>query len=258
MSGPLTSRLAHALETGFDGARVVVVGGSGGVGRATCAQAAALGAHVVSASRSGAPLREARAPGRGEVTSAALDITRPESIAAFAAWADGALGQIEVLVATAGVTRSAPLAALELLDDALIDVVTASNHTGVLRTIRDLKPLLDRGGAPVVVTVSSVAARTGVGSNVAYVGAKAAMDAVSVALAKALAPTIRFVSVAPSALDTEFAKGRGPEFIERTIKATPLGRLATVEEVADAVLIAARLLPMTTGATIYVDGGRHL
>jgi 3-oxoacyl-[acyl-carrier protein] reductase len=124
--------------------------------------------------------------------------------------------------------------------------------------IRDLTPVLRAGVDPCVVNVSSVAARTGVGSNIAYVGAKAAMDAMTVSLAKALAPEIRLLSVAPSALETDFVQGRGRDFIDRTIAATPLGRLATPTEVANAILVAARLLTMTTGTTIYVDGGRHL
>ncbi len=64
--------------------------------------------------------------------------------------------------------------------------------------------------------------------------------------------------MAPSALETDFAKARSPDFIARTIAATPMGRLATPTEVANAILVGARLLTMTTGSTIYVDGGRHL
>jgi 3-oxoacyl-[acyl-carrier protein] reductase len=80
----------------------------------------------------------------------------------------------------------------------------------------------------------------------------------SIGLAKALAPDIRVVGVAPSALETDFVKGRGAEFLDATIAATPLRRLTTVTEVAAAVLCAARVLTATTGVTIAVDGGRHL
>ena len=54
-------------------------------------------------------------------------------------------------------------------------------------------------------------------------------------------PEIRLINVAPSALDTEFVKGRGRDFTDRTIAATPLGRLATPREVANAILVAARV-----------------
>jgi 3-oxoacyl-[acyl-carrier protein] reductase len=251
-------RLITALRQGFDDAVVVVAGGSGSVGRAVCEQAAELGARVISASRSGATLEKATAPAAGQIASARLDVTDPHTIRDFAIWLGGAVGRVDILVNSAGVTLSVPLRDLARLDDDLIDLVMTSNGTGILRLIRDLTPLLQTGRAPVIVNISSVAARTGVGSNIAYVGAKAAMDAMSVSLAKTLAPSIRVVSVAPSALDTDFAKGRGAGFLEKTIRATPAARLATVDEVADAVICAARLLPMTTGATIFVDGGRHL
>jgi 3-oxoacyl-[acyl-carrier protein] reductase len=253
-----TPRLIGALQRGFQDATIVVTGGGGGVGKAVCEQAAQLGARVISASRSGASLGQARLPGPGETTTARLDITAPHSISAFANWLTDNGGRLDILVNSAGVTRSVPLAELHRLDDDLIELVTAANHTGVLRLIRDLTPLLRQGRDPVIVNVSSVAARTGIGSNIAYVGAKAAIDAISIALAKALAPAIRVVSIAPSALDTDFAKGRPQDFFEKTLRATPLKRLASVEEVADAVLCAARLLPMTTGAVIAVDGGRSL
>lgn len=249
-------RLLDRLTRGFDDAVVVVIGGAGGVGRAVCTASAALGARVVSASRRGDV--DAAAPEAGEIVDVRLDLTQPSSIAAFADWIGRSLGRIDVLVLSAGVTRSAPAGDLTRLDDDLISLVFESNTLGPLRAVRDLRPWLDRGQDPVIVNVSSVAARTGVGSNLAYVGAKGAMDAMMIGLAKALAPRIRMVGVAPSALDTDFAQGRGPDFIARTVAATPLGRLATTDEVADAVLCAARLLPMTTGVTIFVDGGRHL
>lgn len=241
------------LRDGFQGQVVVVVGGHGGIGAEVARQAAALGAQVVVASR-----RPPEACDDQNRLQGQLDITDPASRRAFVAWLGLTVGRIDVLVNTAGVTRSVPLAALDRLDDDLIDLVMASNATGVLKLVRDLAPLLRAGRQPCVVNVSSAAARTGVGSNIAYVGAKAAMDAMSISLAKALAPDVRVINVAPSALDTDFAKGRGPDFIARTIAATPLARLASTTEVANAVLAAARLLTMTTGTTVYVDGGRSL
>ncbi|MDP1737955.1 MAG: SDR family oxidoreductase [Caulobacter sp.] len=251
---PGSQPLDALLRDGFRDAVVVVVGGAGGIGAQVVEQAKSLGARVVVASRS-TPSGETTPAG---VRHACVDLTDAASIRAFADWVGHELGRIDVLVNTAGVTRSVPLKAIELLDDETIDVVMASNAGGVLKLIRDLAPWLRAGREPCVVNVSSVAARTGVGSNIAYVGAKAAMDAMTVSLAKALAPDIRLVNVAPSALETDFVKGRSREFVDRTIAATPQGRLATTTEVANAILCAARLLTMTTGSTIFVDGGRHL
>lgn len=251
----MTHSLADLMR-GFAGARMIVVGGRGGVGAAVVQQASDLGARVIAASRSGEG--DWLAPANGQSVHALLDLANPASIGTFAARTAEQFGAIDILVITAGQTRSVALADLAALDDALIDLVFESNVIGPLRLARDLAPLLRAGRDPVIVNVSSVAARTGQGSNIAYGAAKAAMNTVMVSLAKALAPEVRTVSIAPSALDTPFAAGRGPDFIERTIAATPLARLATVEEVANAVLAAARLLTATTGGIVHVDGGRHL
>jgi 3-oxoacyl-[acyl-carrier protein] reductase len=249
--------LADLLAGGFVGNIVVVIGGQGGIGRKVAEQAHALGAIVISASRRGITVwgsdtSEMLQPIPG------LDLLDPASIRGFTEWIAAEFSHVDILVNTAGITKSVPLKDIELLDDATIDSVVTSNATGILRLIRDLTPCLQNGHLPVIVNVSSVAARTGVGSNIAYVGAKAAMDAMTVSLAKALAPKIRVLSVAPSALETDFAKGRTQDFIDRTIAATPLGRLATPTEVANSILCAARLLTATTGTTVFVDGGRHL
>jgi 3-oxoacyl-[acyl-carrier protein] reductase len=230
---------------------VVVVGGHGDIGTAVCTQAHELGATVVAASRR---LAGAHQPW----TSLVVDITSLSSVREFADELDRRWGRIDVLVNTAGITRSVPPAQLDLLTDEVLAEVFESNAIAPIRLVRELLPLLRRGLEPAVVQVSSVAARTGQGSNIAYGAAKAAIDATTVAFAKALGSTARFVNVAPSALANEFVPGRPAAFFERTIAATPLGRLATADEVASSILVAARVLTATTGVTIAVDGGRHL
>ena len=91
-----------------------------------------------------------------------------------------------------------------------------------------------------------------------YSASKAAMDNMSMSLARALAPEIRVVSVAPGLVDTEFTRGWSPQVRGRMIDETPMGRLATPEDVARAVLAVAVDLPMTTGVVVPVDGGRPL
>ena len=243
------AELVHA----FEAKRAVVIGGQGGVGGAIVSQLSELGARVVAASRRGRT--DWRAPGSREVSFARIDLADASSIAAFAERLAAELGAVDLLVCSGGSSRQAAFAEL---DDALVDEVFASNATGPLKLIRRCAPLLSAGDKPAIVAISSVAARTGLGSNIAYGGAKAAMDAMMIGLAKALAPEVRTVSIAPSALDTPFAVGRAPDFNQRTIAATPLGRLAELEEVATAVLLAAAGLSFTTGVVIPVDGGRSL
>lgn len=254
----LPSALA-ALTEGFRDAVVVVVGGRGGIGREVVRQSLELGARVVVVSAStGAPQFDRDAFERTGQTTIRADIRVPEQVRQLATEIGAAVGRIDVLVNTAGTSVQVPLRALERLTDEIITDVFQSNAIGVLTTIRELVPWLRKGRDPVIVNVGSIAAWTGQGSNLAYAGAKAAVNAMSVGLAKALAPEIRVVVVAPSALATDFVKGRGKDFLDATIAATPLRRLASVTEVASAVLCAARVLTATTGVTIAVDGGRHL
>jgi 3-oxoacyl-[acyl-carrier protein] reductase len=248
-----------ALAEGFRDAIVVVAGGRGGIGREVVRQVAALGGRtIVLSSREGAErLDRACFERDGNVTLRA-DIRMPGDLRHAATEVDAAVGRVDLLVNSAGSSTQVPLRRIEALTDELVADVFDTNAIGVLTTIREFVPLLRKGRDPVIVNIGSVAAWTGQGSNLAYVGAKAAVDAMSIGLAKALAPEIRVVGVAPSALETDFVKGRGPDFLEATIKATPLRRLTTVKEVASAVLCAARVLTATTGVTIAVDGGRHL
>jgi 3-oxoacyl-[acyl-carrier protein] reductase len=109
-----------------------------------------------------------------------------------------------------------------------------------------------------VINISSVAGQTGIGSNVAYCASKAALDSLTRSLARALAPDIRVVSIAPGWVEGEYALRADPAMLEEQRRRTPLGRIARPEDVADAVLAAATLLPFTTGSIISVDGGRPL
>jgi len=121
-----------------------------------------------------------------------------------------------------------------------------------------VQALLAAGDQGLVVNISSVAARTAFGSNIAYCAAKAALDNLTLSLARALAPQIRVVSVAPGWVEGEYAQRMPPALIQEQRDKTPLGRIARAEEVAAAVLACATTLRFTTGAVIPVDGGRPL
>ena len=109
-----------------------------------------------------------------------------------------------------------------------------------------------------VVNISSVAGQTGLGSNVAYCASKAALDSMTRSLARAQAPKIRVLSVSPGWGEGEYANRMDPALIEAQKRQTPLGRIASNEDVANAVIAAATLLTFTTGSIIPVDGGRPL
>lgn len=246
----------------LDGQVAVIAGGLGAIGYATAERLAALGASCVLLHR-GAADAEARTtalPAAAGQRHRALqaDIVDTPSLQKAAAAVQEGFGRCDILVNSAGHTRPVPAADLEGLTDELIDELMRANFRGVFATIRAFAPLLKASGDGLVVNISSIAGFTGVGSNLAYVAAKAGVDVVGDALAKALAPAVRVVSVSPGAVESGFVPGRGEAFKAQMAQTTPLGRIGTPQDVAATVEALATTLRFVTGTRIVVDGGRHL
>lgn len=247
-------------ERRLEGGVAVVTGASRGIGAATARALAAAGARVVLTHRDSAEGARSVAeglPGEGHrvVQASATDTEALERMAGDIAEIEG---RLDVLVNNAATTRVIPHGDLGALDDDFFDLVMRTNVRGPFATIRALRRLLDLDPGGVIVNISSLASRMGNGSNVAYCASKAALDNMTLSLARALAPRIRVLSVAPGLVDTQLTKGWDPEVRRHMIESTPLGRLATTEDVAAAVLAAVTSLPSTTGVVIPVDGGRPL
>jgi len=245
----------------LEGRVAVIAGGTGAIGLASARRLAALGARCVLLYRSGstaqAELIAAELPGRGHVAIAA-DITDSATLKAAADAVAQRCGRADILVNSAGHTEAVPAADLDALSDDLIDDMLKVNLRGVLATIRAFAPLLKASGDGLVVNISSIAAFTGIGSNLAYVAAKAGLDAVGDALARALAPQVRVLSVSPGVVDSGFVPGRGADFNAKAAATMPLRRVGTPDDVAAAVQACATTLRYATGTRIVVDGGRHL
>jgi 3-oxoacyl-[acyl-carrier protein] reductase len=245
----------------------VVTGGAGGIGAAICEALAAAGfALVVGYRSSGAAAAtivqalQARYPAAAHVALPAA-VTESASLAALAADVQSRYGRCDVLVNCAGTTRFVAHADLAALDDALIDEILSTNVRGAFAALRALADLLTASTLPgggVVVNISSIAARTAMGSNIMYCASKAAVDNMTQSLARALAPRVRVLSVSPGLVDTEFVKSLDPGWREEQATRTPLGRLARPQEVGAAVVAAVRDLTFTTGCVLAVDGGRPL
>ncbi len=257
MSG---ARAGNLGEYALAGKVAVVTGGSNGIGAATVRRLAAAGATVVIGYNAGADRAAAllsELPGTGHL---ALRVPMEDSAAIEAAAAETQkkLGRVDVLVNSAAFTRAVPHADLVALDDALFDRVLITNVRGPFATIRAFSALLRAHGDGVVVNISSLSASTGQGSSVAYCASKAALDTMGMALARALAPEIRIISVSPSAVATDFVPGRGRAAVEKQAATSPLGIVTEADDVAMAVMAAITHLRLTTGSVLVVDGGRHL
>lgn len=238
----------------------VVTGATGGIGSAIARRLANDGFAVVVGYNAAAERAEqllAELSGSGH-RAARISVLDPGSLEELRRSLKAQTEQLDVLVNCAGVTRPVPHDDLGGLDDDLINEIFATNWRGPFATIRALHSLLDAADNAVVVNISSVAGVTGQGSNVAYCASKAALDSMTRSLGRALAPSIRVVSVAPGWVYGEYASRMPPEVIDAQRAATPLDRLATPEDVASAVSAVVNDLPFTTGSTISVDGGRPL
>lgn len=244
----------------LSGQTALVTGGSSGIGAATVRALAEAGARVwIGYHRGEARARELAAslPGVGHAPLA-LDLSDPDSPAAAAAALAAEGSPLHLLVNSAGYTRRIAHADVEALTPALFNELLLANVGGPYALTRALLPLLRASGAGLVVNVSSVSAFTGSGSNIAYCAAKAALDTMTMSLARAFGPAVRFLCVSPAAVDTDFVQGRSREDLLKKAAATPLGRVVTPEDVAQAVLACATHLKTATGTRLVIDGGHTL
>ncbi|MEH2624563.1 3-oxoacyl-[acyl-carrier protein] reductase [Bradyrhizobium sp. AZCC 1719] len=239
---------------------VLVTGGNSGIGKATAARLAAMGSAVVVGYNSRRSLAEEVIDGLQGSRHVAMRIAidDPTSISEAAAAVDKQYGRLDALVNCGGATTPVPAADLEALTDDIFDRTVTLNLRGPFAMVRAFRPLLERGSGSAIVSISSIAARTGLGSSLAYLAAKAGVDALTIALAKVLAPRIRVFSVSPAGVDTDFVPGRSREQLQKTAERLPLAHVTTPDDVARAVVACIVNLTSSTGIVVPVDEGRHL
>ncbi|MES2185493.1 MAG: SDR family oxidoreductase [Pseudomonadota bacterium] len=249
-------------DSTLGGKVVLVTGGSSGIGAATVRAFAEQGATLVIGYHQGRDRAEAlRAalPAVGGPGHRVLHMPLEDSAvhADIAHTVQQAFGRLDVLVNSAGYTKRIAHADLETMDSALFNQVLLSNVGGVFSITRALLPLLQKSTDALVVSMSSVSGFTGSGSSIAYCAAKSALDTLMVSLARAFGP-VRFLSVSPASVDTQFIPGRDHAELEAKAAKTPLGRIVSPEDVAQAILACATHLRTATGSRIVIDGGFHL
>lgn len=238
----------------------LVTGASRGIGAGIAAALAGAGARVIATHRDSAADADAvvaALPGTGHRVIQA-SVVDSSALAATARSIAAEEGRLDVLINNAGVSRVVAPGDLDGLDDALIDEIFATNVRGAVACVRAFRHLLVADGGGTVINISSIAGQIARGSNIAYCASKAALNNLTMSLGRALAPEIRVIGVAPGLVNTEFTATWDPAIREAVIDATPLGALASVDDVARAVLSAVTELTHTTGVTIPVDGGMPL
>lgn len=238
----------------------LVTGGSGGIGSEICRHLAATGYQVIVNYNSNLEKAQATLNSleNGGHALFQASVTNSVQLMEMADFVEQKYGKLDILVNNSGVTTPVPHDNLDGLTDEWIDRIFQINFRGAFACIRAFKSLLEQGENAVVVNISSIAARTGVGSNVAYCASKAAMDSMTRSLGRALAPKIRVVSLAPGWVMGEYARTFPAAYIQEQKNKTPLARIAEAEDVAKAIIAIADTFTFSTGCVFPVDGGRPL
>lgn len=245
------------------GKAAIVTGGGTGVGRATALELARQGCSVLinySRSREDAERTAGELEEHGvKALAVQADVSDDDACRAMVATAVKAFGRVDVLVNNAGTTKFVLAANLDKVTDEDWQRIFAVNVVGPFhcaRAVRD--PMLASGGGQII-NVSSVAAFAAKGSSIPYAASKGALNNLTVALARALAPKIRVNAVAPG-----FITGR---WLEQGLGAAYDGAMKTVagqcplEAVCDPPDVAAAIMSlingstMVTGQILVVDGG---
>ena len=241
------------------GRTALVTGGAKGIGRACCLRLAQAGANVaINYLTSDEQARETmelvrQAGSRSHLVRA--NVASPEQVAAMVDEVATSLGPIDLLVNNAGVFHFLPheKTSLEVWRQTL-DV----NLTGAYLVTWAVKPSMIERGFGRIVNIASIAGLRPRPMSIAYAASKAGLIGLTKSLAEALAPNnIRVNAIAPGLIDTEILSDVSQERIDAIVQSTPLGRIGSVDDVADAALfLLSEQSSFITGQTLVVCGGR--
>jgi 3-oxoacyl-[acyl-carrier protein] reductase len=246
----------------LEGRCALVTGGSRGIGRGIALAYAEEGADVAIGYRRDTAaaektVKEIEGLGRRGFAFVA-DVRDGPAVEAMAKDAQEALGGLDIVVANAGVpTRFEPL---HEVDPGYWQRVLDIDLNGVFHTLRAALPILREQKSGVVLTISSIAADVCGGNGGPYVAAKAAVNALTRMVARENASRgIRCNVIAPGLVATDIADGMVSFHGDDIVKAIPMRRMGSVEEVAKlAVFLASDDAAWTTGKIYRLDGGQYI
>lgn len=240
----------------------VVTGGSRGIGRATALRLAEAGAHVVvnylaHECQAEEVVRELREVGV-EAMAVQADVARSEEAAALVEAAVERFGQLDLLIANAGIWEGA---AVEQMSDEVWDRVLDTNLRGTWTACRAAIPALRRQERAAIVIVSSTAGQRGEAGYSNYAASKGGQISFAKSLATELAPRIRVNCVAPGWVDTDLndAVFLGSPYKSEVAQGIPLRRIASADDVATAIVfLASDWARHITGEVLNINGGSVL
>ena len=247
--------------------KIALVTGSGtGVGAATALQLAQRGWNVVinysrsanEAQQSAAACRDAGA----DVLIQQADVADDAQCRALVDATVARWGRLDALVNNAGVSVFGQAASWDALDAAAFQKILGVNTVGTFQMVRAAVPHL-QAVQGCIVNVSSVAGSLGIGSSVPYIASKGALNAMTLHLARTLAPDVRVNAVCPGLITSRwFSRGMGDAAYEKVRAAyeadVPLGRACSPEDVAEAIVWLVDGARTVTGELLLLDSGTHL
>lgn len=242
----------------------VVTGGGTGVGAATARLLAKRGYNVaINYSRSAKEAKETVALCKKEGVNAIAvqgDVADDAACRVVVEAAISRFGRVDALVNSAGTTQFVPLSDLDGQSAEDFQKIYAVNVIGPYQMARAAAPHMRRGGNGAIVNVSSVGSLNGNGSSYSYVTSKAALNTLTFALARNLAPEIRVNCVLPGLIETRWLKvGLGEEAYQRVrdgwADAAALQKTCTAEDVAQTIVWLIADAALVTGQLLTVDGG---
>jgi 3-oxoacyl-[acyl-carrier protein] reductase len=247
----------------------LVTGSATGIGAACAREFARHGwsvgvCHLDDATRADAQAVAADCQAAGaQVLVQPLDVTRDADCRCVAAALQGRWGRIDALVNCAGTTRFIAHAALDALDADEFRRTYEVNLIGAHQMIRACAAALQASDAGAVVNISSLGGVVGSGSSIAYAASKGALNTMTLALARALAPKVRVNAIAPGFVagglpSRVLDRDRHDAAVAQQTQASVLQRVSQPDEVAALAYFLVAQAPGITGDVILLDNGLHL
>jgi 3-oxoacyl-[acyl-carrier protein] reductase len=191
------------------------------------------------------------------------DVSKDEDCVRLVKTAVDRWGRLDVLINNAAITKPIPHRRMDLLDGAEFQRIYGVNLIGNYQMCRAAAPHLKASGDAAIVNISSVGAMRAGGSSMAYVASKGALNTLTVAMARALAPQVRVNALCPGGMLGQWTRRilTEEQYQERVRRATtefPLARGIWPVDVARAALFLVEAATVMTGECIRMDCGQHL